>query len=325
VAPPAATGDVIGSGIASLDAVLPGGGIPCGRLTEVAGRDGSGATSITRAIVATALADKRWVAYVDATRTLAPGDWASLAAQGRLWIVRPPSDGHGTWCADILLRSGAFSLVVLDDPAPIPRGVIVRLTRLAREGNIAFLVLHHQDHHAGLVGSAVRLHLTREPAAATTGPGTSVAWRRLETRLRRAAANERKQAQLPAASPSSTAFTCTCTVTKGGSSPHSIEVTCAIDVARRLCPDSAFPDRRGVATRNRLGERAAPDAPGVRRATPAPDGVGGTALPRKRRCAEPAVSRDAFLLADSAGPDGRWLTIRAAPAPSAKATRRPAD
>jgi hypothetical protein len=48
---------------------------------------------------------------------------------------------HGAWCADVLLRSGAFALVVLDGAPMLARGVAVRLTRLAREADAAFLVL----------------------------------------------------------------------------------------------------------------------------------------------------------------------------------------
>ena len=114
---------------------------------------------LVREIVARALDDKRWVAYIDTARTLAPADWASLATTERLWIVRPPTDGtaappvptastasrtapsesgaHGPWCADVLLRSGAFGLVVLDGSGPLTHSIAVRLTRLARESNAA--------------------------------------------------------------------------------------------------------------------------------------------------------------------------------------------
>lgn len=291
------------TGIAALDAVLPGGGIPCGRLTEIAGAEGSGATTLAHALVATTLANKRWVAYIDAARTLAPGDWAPLAGTGRLWIVRPPAraSDHGAWCADILLRSGAFGLVVLDDTIPLARSVLVRLTRLARESGAAFVIVHHQAGAGGLVGAALRLSLQRQ-SAPRERPSRRQPWRRLEERLVRATSGER-----PPADPDSQRLLATfcCTVTKGsGAGPNTIEVTCALDLAHRLCADPAVPDRRGVATRNRLGERAAPGTPGLQPATPPPDGVGGTSLPRKRRCAEPDVRRESFLLDGRA--DGRW-------------------
>jgi hypothetical protein len=307
VAPPAAVHDAIATGVPALDAVLPAGGIPCGRLTEIAGRSGSGATTLARLLVASAIGDKRWVAYIDTARTLAPADWAPLAASGRLWIVRPPAGDRGAWCADLLLRSNAFGLVVLDDTTPIPRSVAVRLTRLAQEGNAAFVVVHHHDGGHHLVGSALRLQMQRTPPGAPR-PAPPSSWRRIGTRLARAARGQGDPAGTPPPDPSShrTSRTYTCTVSKGGKGgPQAVEVHCAIDVARRLRADPPIPDRRGVATRNRLGQRAAPDVPGARRATPAPDGVGGTALPRKRRCAEPDTSRDEFLLVRRETGDGR--------------------
>ena len=87
---PSVPGSGVSTGIAALDAALSDGGLPCGRLTEIVGRRGSGKTTLVRAIVAQALADQRWVAYIDAGRTLAPADWAALATTERLWIVRPP-------------------------------------------------------------------------------------------------------------------------------------------------------------------------------------------------------------------------------------------
>nr|MCU0659788.1 DNA recombination/repair protein RecA [Polyangiaceae bacterium] len=202
---PAVPGSGLPTGIAALDAVLSGGGLPRGRLTEIVGGRGSGKTTLVREIVAQALADKRWVAYVDAGRTLAPADWAALAASGRLWIVRPPpatatpTGGRqpgapgdagtwcpGAWCADVLLRSGAFGLVVLDGAGALAPGVAIRLTRLARESQAAFVVLREEedegDPHArdmrgrpgrtrmhGVVGGAVRLRVRRQGTAGTGG------------------------------------------------------------------------------------------------------------------------------------------------------------
>ncbi|MEP6834461.1 MAG: ATPase domain-containing protein, partial [Gemmatimonas sp.] len=59
------------TGVAELDAAL-GGGVPRGRVTEVVGPLGAGKTSLVRQLVARVLAEGGWVAWVDATRTLAP-------------------------------------------------------------------------------------------------------------------------------------------------------------------------------------------------------------------------------------------------------------
>jgi hypothetical protein len=73
-----------------------------------------------------------------------------------------------------------------------------------------------------------------------------------------------------------------------------MEVDCAIDVAHRLRADTAIPDRRGVAKRNRQGKLVVPSATGAE--TVVSDGAGGATLPRKRRCAEPDVRHNVFLL-----------------------------
>ncbi|MEX2181203.1 MAG: hypothetical protein WD771_04130 [Gemmatimonadaceae bacterium] len=150
------------TGLPQLDALLPGRGIPPGRLTELLAPAGLGKTSIARAIVATTLAAGHGVAWVDATRTLDPRDWAELAGDG-LWVVRPPEATRGAWCADLLLRTGAFALVVLDGAPVLSRTLGVRFAHLARETDSALLLLgdgtRASDH-----GGVLRLRVGRDRA-----------------------------------------------------------------------------------------------------------------------------------------------------------------
>jgi hypothetical protein len=221
VAPPRAGTAAIPTGLAVLDRALSGGGLPCGRLTEILGGRGTGRTTLTRQLVAGAIAAGRWVAYVDGTRTLWPRDWTAMAGTRRLWIIRPPNDNRVAWCADVLLRSGAFGLVVLDGGPPLPRPVALRLTRLASDHDTAVVIVGDER---AIVGSAVRLRVHR---------------RRADLAVIRIV------------------------VEKGGTH-QSVEVCCAIDVARRLCAHPEVPDRRGVAARNRWGTRieSSPEARG---------------------------------------------------------------
>src|SRR5919206_4821784 len=163
----------LSTGISELDALLAGGGIPRGRLTEVVGARGSGKTTVLRQLVGATAARGLWVAYIDAARTLAPRDWAHVGGEEpNIWMVRPNTPGKGAWCADILLRSGAFALVVLDSGPPLKRSVGVRLTRLAREAGAAFVVVIEDDTAVSTgvirpegtrraVGGALRLHVAR--------------------------------------------------------------------------------------------------------------------------------------------------------------------
>src|SRR5690348_6385750 len=139
-APPEAGALALPTGVAELDVGLAGGGLPRGRLTEIVGARGSGKATLLRRIVAEALDRSGWVAYIDAARTLAPRDWAPLGENEGLWMIRPRDPARAAWCADVLLRCGAFALVVIDSAPALPRGVAVRLTRLARESGAALVV-----------------------------------------------------------------------------------------------------------------------------------------------------------------------------------------
>jgi hypothetical protein len=204
------------TGIAELDVLLVGRGIPRGRLTEITGASGSGRTSMLRTLVTAAASGGRWVAYIDATRTLAPRDWAHVGSErAPLWIIRPANAARAPWCADLLLRSGAFALVVMDGAPQLSRVLAVRLTRLARDVGAAFVVTG--EHGGDATGSSVRIRLAaRDPARAATGSGKR---------------SER---------------TTTITLEKGGKR-RTIEVSYGRAVARRLCAHPEVPDRRGVA------------------------------------------------------------------------------
>ena len=211
-------GDPWATGIAPLDAAL-GGGIPRGRITEVVGALASGKTALLRQVVSRVLHAGGWVAWIDARRTLAAAPWTGLGE--RLVMVRPRDGTRSAWCADLLLRSGVFALVVIDGAPALSRVHGVRLAQLARERDAACVVLQHEARPSRVSG-AVRLRL--EPL--------SLRRQRSDTRSAHSATR---------------GFSVT--VEKGG--PHrsvrSIEVSSGIVMARRVCTDSEIPDRRGVA------------------------------------------------------------------------------
>ena len=156
---------------------------------------------------------------------------AESAAYEALWVVRPGEATRGPWCADLLLRSGAFALVVLDGAPVLPRTVAVRLTQLARESDAALLLLG-EGTRASEVGGALRLRLEGKRS-----PGAAV--------------------------PRVIA-----TLEKGGPYQHvELEVGRGHGIARRLCTHPEIPDRRGVGGSRRAlrGRRfAQPDYPAQR-------------------------------------------------------------
>ncbi|MBC8089374.1 MAG: hypothetical protein H7Z40_19085 [Phycisphaerae bacterium] len=228
------------TGVALLDEAL-GGGVPRGRVTEVVGPLGAGKTSLVRQLVRQVLAEGGWVAWVDATRTLAPQELAGLGE--RLIVVRPRDYTRGAWCADLLLRSGVFSLVVLDGAPVLSRTLGVRLSQLARERDAAFVVLRDGTQGSRL-GGAVRLQVrpiaqakvkTSVPMSMKKNPASMLLPASASAVAQQAVTNARKFSVL---------------VEKGGAY-RTVEVTCAIVVARRVCTDTEIPDRRGVARRTR--------------------------------------------------------------------------
>jgi recombination protein RecA len=281
--PPPPAAPAIPTGIGALDAALPGGGLPRGRLTELAGPAGSGKTTIARAIVEATVAERGWVAYVDAQRTLDPRDWAHLGDAEGVWMIRPHDATRAAWCADVLLRSGAFALVVLDGASALTRSNAVRLTRLARDANCVLLVLGDRAGAATQLGGAVRLVVER-PA-----PGQ----RRRPVRLDARRSERTGRAGLEQGGSSSTSSsdggairTILVRVEKGGTL-RTVEVSCAVAVARRLCAHPEVPDRRGVARGPAGGSRHARSG---RAASPPADVAGrhsaiGAEPPRELRTA----------------------------------------
>lgn len=224
------------TGLRGLDTLLPSGGLPRGRISELLAPAGLGKTTLARAIAATTLQSGHAVAWVDATRTLDPRDWVQLDATGRdaLWVVRPGDPAKAAWCADLILRTGAFALVVLDGAPVLSRNVAVRLSQLTRDADAALLLLGDGS-KASEIGGALRLVLKRRPARDTRG-GPQVA----------------------------------ACIEKGGPHQHvplHLELGYARDIARRLCAHPEVPDRRGV-SRARSGATRIGSVRGRRAAQP---------------------------------------------------------
>jgi hypothetical protein len=130
----AGTTGAVATGIGGLDGVLPAGGLPRGRVTLW--RPGGGASAVLRSACLAAVSSGERAAWVDGAGVVAGSYWTA----GPL-LFRPRPE-HAAGCAEELLRSGGFALVVLAGGAGgLGEGEGVRLGRAAREGGGAFVVL----------------------------------------------------------------------------------------------------------------------------------------------------------------------------------------
>src|SRR5688500_12305924 len=101
-------------GVEALDRAL--GGLCVPGLVELHGSPGSGRTRLGFAIAASFQRRGEAVAWVDAQRRLYPPSMGAYGVRAdELLVVRPPID-RASWAVEQLARSGAFGLVIVQDP-----------------------------------------------------------------------------------------------------------------------------------------------------------------------------------------------------------------
>ena len=117
---------IIPTGSMSLDIALGVGGIPKGRVVEVFGPEGSGKTTVTLHIIAEAQKKGGIAAFIDAEHALDPTYARELGVNiDELLVSQPDSGEQALEIADMLVRSAALDLVVIDSVAAlVPRAEI---------------------------------------------------------------------------------------------------------------------------------------------------------------------------------------------------------
>jgi len=128
---------VFSSGSPSLDLALGVGGFPTGRVVEIYGPESSGKTTLALHAVAEVQKNGGVAAFIDAEHALDVGYARKLGVQVDDLLVSQPDTGEQALeIVDVLLRSGAIDLVIVDSVAAlVPRAEI--------EGEMG-------DHHVGL-------------------------------------------------------------------------------------------------------------------------------------------------------------------------------
>jgi len=117
---------VIPTGALALDLALGIGGVPRGRIVELYGPESSGKTSLALHIVAEAQRNGGIAAFIDAEHALDPVYARAIGVDiDELLISQPDTGEQALEIADMLIRSGALDVIVIDSVAAlVPRAEI---------------------------------------------------------------------------------------------------------------------------------------------------------------------------------------------------------
>lgn len=112
--------EVIPTGSLALDMALGIGGLPRGRIVEIYGPESSGKTTLALHVVANAQRNGGVAAFIDAEHALDPVYARHLGVDTDSLIVSQPDNGEQALeIADMLIRSGALDVIVIDSVAAL--------------------------------------------------------------------------------------------------------------------------------------------------------------------------------------------------------------
>ena len=111
---------IIPTGSLNLDNALGIGGVPRGRIVEIYGAESSGKTTLTLHIIAEAQKAGGVAAFIDAEHALDPTYAKALGVDvDELLISQPDNGEQALEIADMLVRSGAVDVIVIDSVAAL--------------------------------------------------------------------------------------------------------------------------------------------------------------------------------------------------------------
>ncbi|MBV9096583.1 MAG: recombinase RecA, partial [Frankiaceae bacterium] len=153
--------EVIPTGAISLDVALGIGGLPRGRIVEIYGPESSGKTTVALHAVANAQRAGGIAAFIDAEHALDPEYAKALGVDTDALLVSQPDTGEQALeIADMLIRSGALDILVIDSVAAlVPRAEI--------EGEMG-------DSHVGLQARLMSQALRKNTGALSNSGTTAI-------------------------------------------------------------------------------------------------------------------------------------------------------
>jgi recombination protein RecA len=111
---------VVSTGSLGLDVALGVGGLPRGRVVEIYGQESSGKTTLTLSVIAEIQKLGGTAAFIDAEHALDPSYAQKLGVNvSELLISQPDTGEQALEIADMLVRSGAVDVVVVDSVAAL--------------------------------------------------------------------------------------------------------------------------------------------------------------------------------------------------------------
>ena len=118
--------DVVPTGALALDLALGVGGLPRGRVVEIFGPESSGKSTLAMHVVAEAQRNGGICAYIDAEHAMDPVYARAIGVDvDELLISQPDTGEQALEITDMLIRSGALDIVVIDSVAALtPRAEI---------------------------------------------------------------------------------------------------------------------------------------------------------------------------------------------------------
>src|SRR5437764_11487613 len=112
--------DVVSSGALGLDLALGVGGLPRGRVVEIYGPESSGKTTLTLQVIAEMQKVGGTAAFIDAENALDISYAAKLGVKTEDLLISQPDTGEQALeIADMLVRSGAVDVIVIDSVAAL--------------------------------------------------------------------------------------------------------------------------------------------------------------------------------------------------------------
>ena len=112
--------ETISTGSLSLDIALGAGGLPVGRIVEIFGPESSGKTTLTLQTIAQCQKQGGTCAFIDAEHALDPVYAKKLGVDvDNLLVTQPDNGEQALEITDMLVRSGAVDMIVVDSVAAL--------------------------------------------------------------------------------------------------------------------------------------------------------------------------------------------------------------